>query len=94
VWYLSQINLASRNESTAGLPRIQRELRVEHTALDRELFQEELETITAVDIVDENDAFAFDQLELENHVGKKELVDFRAANSVLGQETSLVFSFL
>ena len=56
-------------------PRVERQLRVEHTALDRELLEEELEAVTSVDIVDEENAFALDELELEDDICEEELVD-------------------
>lgn len=50
------------------IPRVQRQLRVEDTALDRELLEEELDAVRAVDVVDEDDTFALNELELENDV--------------------------
>ena len=40
------------------------------------MFEEELEAVTAFDIVDEEDAFAFNELKLEDDVGKEEFVHF------------------
>lgn len=59
--------------STAGgkqqcAPGIQRKFRIQHAALDRELLQEQLEAVTPLNIVDEKDAFALDELQLENNV--------------------------
>ena len=61
------------------IPGVERQLGVEHTTLDRELFQEQLQSITTIDVVDEDDAFTLDELKFENDVGQQELVDFGAA---------------
>ena len=57
-------------------PGVQRQFRVQHTTLDRELLEEELETVAAIYVVDEQNAFPFDQPEFQDHVGQEELVDF------------------
>lgn len=40
------------------------------------MFEEEFEAITAFYIIDEENAFPFDEFELEDHICKKELVNF------------------
>lgn len=50
------------------------QLRVEHTALDAELFQEKLEAIATVDVSDEYDDFALDELKLENNICQEEFL--------------------
>jgi hypothetical protein len=40
------------------------------------LLQEKLETITAVNIIDEEYAFALDELQLKDDICEEELVDF------------------
>ena len=59
------------------IPGVQRQFRVEDTAFDRELLKEQLEAITPVDVVDEQDALALDELEFQDDVGQQELVDLR-----------------
>jgi len=41
------------------------------------LFEEELDTITSIDIVDEYDTFTLDEFEFEDNVGQQELVGLR-----------------
>jgi hypothetical protein len=45
------------------------------------LFKEELDTITSIDIVDEYNAFALDELEFENDVGQQKFVGLRCPSS-------------
>ena len=47
------------------LPRLDRQLRVEHARLDRELLEEQLELVAPVDVVDEDDRFTPEQPELQ-----------------------------
>lgn len=63
--------------------RVQGQLRVQNTASNTELLKEELEAVASVDIADEDDALALDQLELENDVGKEELLVFTTSSSML-----------
>lgn len=63
--------------------RVQGQLRVQNTASNTELLKEELEAVASVDIADEDDALALDQLELENDIGKKELLVFTTSSSML-----------
>lgn len=42
------------------------------------MLEEELQAVRPVDIVDEDDTFAFDELQLEDNIDEQELVDFRA----------------
>lgn len=65
------------------LPGVQREFRVKNAALDRELFQEEFETITTVYVVNKKYAFAFDKTELEDYVGEEKLVNFGTPSVVI-----------
>jgi hypothetical protein len=66
------------SEGTGAInrPGIQRQLRVQNTALDHELLQKELKAIRAVHVIHEENAFALDELELENNVGEEEFVHF------------------
>lgn len=59
------------------------ELRVEHTASDAELFQEELQSVATVDVGDENDDLALDELQLEDGVCEEEFVLFGGLDDVL-----------
>jgi hypothetical protein len=52
---------------------VHRQLRVQNTASDAKLLKVELQTVAAVDISDENDAFALDQLKLEDDVNQQKL---------------------
>ena len=61
------------------VPRVERQLGVEHAGLDAKLFEKELEPVGPVDVVDKDEDFAFDELELEEDVDEQELVFFRAS---------------
>jgi len=61
------------------------ELGVEHTASNAELFQEELQSVAAVDVGDENDNLALDELQLEDGVCEEEFVLFGGLDDVLRQ---------
>lgn len=63
--------------------RVQGQLRVQNTASNTELLKEKLEAVASVDIADEDDALALDQLELENDIGKEELLVFTTSSSML-----------
>jgi hypothetical protein len=54
-------------------PGVDGQFRVEDTAADAKLLKEQLQSVRPVDVRDENDAFAFDQLQLENDVRQQEL---------------------
>jgi hypothetical protein len=41
------------------------------------LFEEELKAITAVDIVDKENTFAFDEFEFKDNICEEKFVDFR-----------------
>ncbi len=53
-----------------------RQLGVENANGNAELFEVELRLIAAIDVVDEDDGLAADQLELEQRVDQNELVLF------------------
>lgn len=55
-------------------PRVKGKLSVQDTALNTEFFKEELDTVTAVGVVDEDQALALYEFELEDDVEKEELV--------------------
>jgi hypothetical protein len=44
------------------------------------LFKEELETVRAINVIYEQDTFAFDQSQLEDDICKKEFIDFGTPN--------------
>jgi hypothetical protein len=46
------------------------------------LFKEEFEAITAIDIIDEKDAFAPYELQFENNIGKEEFVDLGTPETI------------
>jgi hypothetical protein len=46
------------------------------------LLKEKFQAIAPIYVVDEDDAFPFDQLELEDHIGKKEFIDFRTSGYI------------
>lgn len=54
---------------------------VENTTLDAELFEEKLQPVTAVNVLNENNAFALDKLELEDNVDEEELFVFCASGN-------------
>lgn len=53
-----------------GLPRVERKFGVEYTTFYRELFEEKLQTVTSIDIVDKEYAFAFDEFQSKHHIGQ------------------------
>lgn len=57
---------------------------VENTALDAELFEEQLHTVAAVDVSHEDDDLSLDQLQLENNVGEEELLVLGASIVTVG----------
>lgn len=59
------------------------EFGVEDAGAQAELLEEKFETVAAVDVVDEDDAFAFDELELEDYVCKEEFLFFGASRVLL-----------
>ena len=50
--------------------RVQGKLRIQNTASNTKLLEEELETVASVNVANENNTLALDQLELEDDVGK------------------------
>jgi hypothetical protein len=63
-----------------------RQLRINDTCLDTELFQEELDTVAPLDIVDEYDGLALDELEFEENVDEQKLVALVGMRVVLCQQ--------
>jgi hypothetical protein len=63
--------------------RVQGQLRVQNTTSNTELLKEKLEAVASVDVANEDDALALDQLELEDDVGKEELLVFTTSSSTL-----------
>jgi len=57
-----------RDEECGDAPRVEGQLGVEDAALDAVLLEEELDAVPAVRVVDEDEALALDELELEDHV--------------------------
>ncbi len=57
------------------------------------MFQKELDAITPVDIVDKYDALPPNKLQLQDDVGKEELVRFVASDSILGKVRCFIFIF-
>jgi hypothetical protein len=53
---------------------------VEDAALDAELLEEEFYTVAAVNVSDEDDDFALDQLELEYNIGQEEFLVLGASS--------------
>lgn len=68
---------------TRGSPRVEGQFGVENTGFDAKLLQEELEPVAPVNVVDKEDAFAFDKAELEEDIGEEELVRLGAVDVVL-----------
>lgn len=64
----------------------QGQFRVDHAGLDTKLFQEEFDTVTPLDVVDKDDGFPSDELELEQNVDEQEFVAFRGESVVLDKE--------
>lgn len=64
-------------------PGVQWEFRVKNAALDRELFQEEFETVTTVYVVNKEYTFAFDKTEFQDYVGEQKFVNFGASSAVI-----------
>jgi hypothetical protein len=62
---------------------VNRKFGVEDAALDAELLEEEFYTVAAVNVSDEYDDFALDQLELEYNIGQKKFLVLRASISWL-----------
>lgn len=58
-------------------PGAQRELSIEHTGRNAELFQEEPQPVTPLQSVDEEQGFAPNQRELEQGIQQQEFVFFR-----------------
>ena len=63
--------------------RVQGKLRVQNTASNTKLLEEELETVASVNVANEDNTLALDQLELEDDVGKQELLVLTTPNSLL-----------
>ena len=59
-------------------PGVERQFRVQDTALYRELLQEQLQTVATVNVVDENDTFAFDELHFQDDVCQKKFINLVA----------------
>jgi hypothetical protein len=55
------------------------ELRVEDAALDTELLEEQFYTVASVNVSNEDNNFALDQLELEYNICQKEFFVLRAS---------------
>lgn len=70
--------------------RVQGQLRVQNTTSNTKLLKEELEAVASVDVANEDDALALDQLELEDDVGKEELLVFTTSSSTLAVIRSYV----
>lgn len=64
-------------------PRVDGKFRVENAASDAELLEVQLQAVAAVDVGDEDDALALDELELEDDVGEQELFVFGTSIRVL-----------
>ena len=62
--------------------RVQGKLRVQNTASNTKLLEEELETVASVNVANEDNTLALDQLELEDDVGKQELLVLTTPNSL------------
>jgi hypothetical protein len=62
---------------------VNRKFGVEDAALDAKLLKEEFYTVAAVNVSDEDDDFALDQLELEYNIGQEEFLVLRASVSWL-----------
>jgi hypothetical protein len=58
------------------------------------LFQKQFQTVTSIDIIDKEDAFAFYELEFQNDIGQKEFVDFGTLDGVLDERCCFVLGFL
>lgn len=67
------------------VPRVEWQLRVEDASLNAKLLEEELEPVRPVDVVDEQETLALDELELEEDVGEQELIRLGRADVVLGE---------
>lgn len=57
------------------------EFGVEDAGFEAELFEKEAETVAAVDVADKDDAFAPDELELENDICEEEFLVFCASKT-------------
>ncbi len=57
------------------------------------MFQKELDAITPVDIIDKYDALPPNKLQLQDDVGKEELVRFVTSDSILCKVCCLIFIF-
>lgn len=64
-------------------PRVDGEFRVENAAPDAELLKVEFQAVAPVDVGDEDDALALDELELEDDIGEQELFVFGTSVRVL-----------
>jgi len=59
------------------IPRVQRQLRIQDATLYRKLFKEEFDTITPINVIDEDKAFSLYELEFEDDIGQQEFVGLR-----------------
>lgn len=65
------------------VPRVERQLRVQHPTPYPKLFQEQLQSVRPVRRVDKDQALALDEFEPEDDVEQEELVFLRAADAEL-----------
>lgn len=59
--------------------RVDRELGVEDAAPDAELFEKKFQPVAPVDVLNKDDAFALDKLQLEDDIREKELLVLAAS---------------
>lgn len=71
-------------------PRVDGEFRVEDTASDAKLLEEELQAVTPINVANKDDALSLDQLELEDDVRKQKLFVL-AASELLAQPLTVAW---
>lgn len=76
------------------VPRVERQLRIEHSTLDAELLEEQLNAVPAVRIVDKDQALPLDQPQLKEDVEEEELVLLVRPDVVLAEISELILIVL